>query len=46
MARPTKLAPELQRRINDNIALGLAYRLAAEWAGVIYKTLSQEFKLW
>jgi hypothetical protein len=41
MARPSKLTPELQQRIGDNIALGLTYRLAAESAGITYKTLSE-----
>jgi hypothetical protein len=40
MARPSKLTPELQQRIGDNIALGLTYRLAASEAGVTYKTLN------
>jgi hypothetical protein len=38
MARPCKLSPELQQRIGDNIALGLTYSLAAESAGITYKT--------
>ena len=42
MARPTKLTPELQQRIGDNIALGLTYSLAFEAAGITYKT----FNLW
>jgi transposase len=42
VARPSKLTPEIQKRIGDNIALGLTYRLAAESAGVTYKT----FNLW
>jgi len=40
MARPSKLTPELQKRIGENIALGLTYRLAAESAGVTYKLLN------
>jgi transposase len=40
MARPTKLTPELQPRIGDNVALGLTYFLAAEAAGITYKTLN------
>ena len=39
---PSKLTPDIQKRIGDNIALGLTYRLAAESAGVTYKT----FNLW
>jgi hypothetical protein len=41
MARPSKLTPEIQQRIGENIALGLTYRLAAELVGVTYKTLNQ-----
>ena len=41
MARPCKLTPEIQQRIGENIALGLTYRLAAELAGVTYKTLNE-----
>jgi len=42
MARPSKLTPEIQKRIGKNIALGLTYRLAAESVGVTYKS----FNLW
>ena len=41
MARPTKLTPELQQWIGDNIALGLTYSLAAEAAGITYKTFNE-----
>ena len=41
MARHCKLTPEIQQRIGENIALGLTYRLAAESAGVTYKTLNE-----
>jgi hypothetical protein len=41
MARPTKLTPEIQKRIGDNIALGLIYSLAAEAAGITYKTFNE-----
>ena len=41
MARPCKLTPELQQIIGDNIALGLTYKLAAESAGLTYKTLNE-----
>src|SRR5271157_2626430 len=41
MARPSKLTPELQQKIGDNIALGLTYRLAAEAAGITYKTFNE-----
>jgi hypothetical protein len=41
MARPSKLTQEIQQRIGDNITLGLTYRLAAELAGVTYKTLNE-----
>jgi hypothetical protein len=42
MVRPSKLTQEVQQRIGENIALGLTYKLAAESAGVTYKT----FNLW
>jgi hypothetical protein len=41
MARPSKLTPELQQKIGDNIALGLTYRLAAESVGLTYKTFNE-----
>jgi hypothetical protein len=44
VARPSKLTPTIQKRIGDNITLGLTYRLAAESAGVTYKTLNDGLK--
>lgn len=41
MARPSKFAPYLTKRIGDNIALGLIYSLAAEYAGIIYQTFNE-----
>lgn len=41
MSRPSKLTPKIQKRIGENIALELTYRLAAESAGLIYKTLNE-----
>src|ERR1035437_7877438 len=41
MSRPSKLTPDIQKRSGDNIALGLTYRLAAESAGVTYKTFNE-----
>ncbi len=41
MARPSKLTPDIQKRIGDNIALGHTYRLAAESVGVTYKTFNE-----
>ena len=41
MARPSKLTPDIQQRIGENIALGLTYKLAAEAVGVTYKTLNE-----
>ena len=41
MARPSKITPDIQQRIGDNIALGLTYRLAAELDDVTYKTLNE-----
>ena len=40
MARPCKLTPEIQQIIGDNVALGLTYSLAAEAAGITYKTFN------
>lgn len=39
MARPTKLTPEIQNRICDNIRLGMSYERAAVCAGVCEATL-------
>jgi hypothetical protein len=36
MSRPSKLTPEIQQKIGENIALGLSYSLAAEAVGVTY----------
>ena len=41
MARPSKLTPEIQKRIGDNIAIRFTYRLAAESAGITYKTFNE-----
>ena len=52
MIRPSKLTKEIQQRIGDNIALGLNYSLAAEAAGITYKTFSlwmakgEKFNFW
>ncbi len=40
MARPTKMTPNITKKIGDNIALGLSYSLAAEAAGITYQTLN------
>jgi len=42
MARPTKMTPNITKKIGDNIALGLSYSFAAEAAGITYPT----FNLW
>ena len=42
MARPTKLTPEIQKKIGDGISLGLTYALAASAAGITYQT----YNLW
>jgi hypothetical protein len=41
MARPSKLTTDIQKRIWENIALGMTYKLAAEAAGITYKTLNE-----
>jgi hypothetical protein len=40
MARPTKLTLEIQKKIGDDVSLGLTYALAANSAGVTYQTLN------
>ena len=42
MARPTKLTPEIQKKIGDGVSLGLTYALAANSAGITY----QSFNSW
>src|ERR1035437_247308 len=44
MARSTKLTPELQQIIGDNVALGLTYSLASEAVGITYKTFNSWMK--
>ncbi len=45
MARPTKLTPDITKRIGDGVSLGLTYSLAASAAGVTYQTFNQWMKL-
>ena len=40
MPRPTKLTPEVQKKIGDGVSLGLTYSLAASAAGVTYQSLN------
>jgi hypothetical protein len=40
MARPSKLTPNIIKRIGENIALGLPYSLAAEAAAIAYQTFN------
>ena len=40
MARPTKMTPNITKKIGDNIALGLSYFLAAEAVGITYQTFN------
>ena len=44
MARPSKLSPDITKRIGENIALGLTYALAANSAGVTYQTFHEWHK--
>ena len=44
MARPTKLTPEIQQKIGENIPLGLTYALAASAARITYQTLNDWLK--
>jgi hypothetical protein len=41
MARPSKLTPDITKRIGDGVSLGLTYALAAESASVTYQTFNQ-----
>jgi transposase len=41
MTRPSKLTPDITKRIGDGVSLGLTYSLAAESAGVTYQTFNQ-----
>jgi len=45
MARPSKLTPDITKRIGDGVSLGLTYALAAESAGITYKTFNDWMKL-
>ena len=45
MARPTKLNSDITRRIGEGVSLGLTYALAAESAGITYKTFNDWMKL-
>jgi hypothetical protein len=44
MARPTKLTPEIQKKIGDGVSLGLTYALAANSAGVTYQTFNSWYQ--
>ena len=41
MTRPTKLTPEIQPKIGNDISLGLTYALVTETAGITYQTYNQ-----
>ena len=45
MPRPSKLTPEIQKKIGDSVSLGLTYALAASAAGVTYQSLNSWMKL-
>jgi transposase len=42
MGKPSKLTPEVQKRIVDAIQLGSTYELAAQYGGIVYET----FRVW
>jgi hypothetical protein len=44
MPRPSKLTPEIQHKIGENVSLGLTYSLAASAAGVTYQSLNSWLK--
>jgi hypothetical protein len=41
MARPTKMTPDIIKRIGDGVSLGLTYALAANSAGITYQSFNQ-----
>jgi transposase len=41
MARPSKLSPEVEKAVCDNIRLGLTYRASAEAAGIGYDAFNR-----
>ncbi len=45
MTRPSKLTPDITKKIGDGISLGLTYALAASAAGVTYQTFNEWMKL-
>ncbi len=44
MPRPSKLTPEIQHKIGENVSLGLTYSLAASAAGVTYQSFNSWLK--
>ncbi len=44
MPRPSKLTPEIQQKIGENVSLGLTYNLAASAAGVTYQSFNSWLK--
>jgi hypothetical protein len=44
MPRPSKLTPEIQQKIGENLSLGLTYSLAASAAGVTYQSFNSWLK--
>ena len=44
MGRPSKLTPEVQKRITDAIRVGATYELAAQYGGVDYATFNNWMK--
>lgn len=41
MARPTKLTPELQQRIEQALRIGSTYELAAQYGGISYNCFNE-----
>jgi len=44
MPSPSKLTPEIQHKIGENVSLGLTYSLAASAAGVTYQSFNSWIK--
>jgi hypothetical protein len=44
LARPSKLTPDITKRIGENIVIGLPYDLVAEAPGITYQTFNLCYK--
>ncbi len=44
VGRPSKLTPEIIERLHENLSLGMAYKHAAQEAGICYNTFNDWVK--